>query len=219
MHKAIVNSLTDEEFSQIINSSSSFKEAAKKMGFAHEPGKGSKEKIRLRMKKLNLNFPKKEKIEKVTKVSLYSGGKEIGFVGEKAFEFLCAKNKIDFFREPSDSKPYDYIIKLKDGFKTLQVKTTEFSDNGVAIFKLDKSRTEKKDDKLVYTRKVYKEDDKIDYFFLYCIETDDAFLLDGNSGINKRKINIRLNNSKNCQAEKCNLSKDYLFTNKIKNLI
>ena len=51
-----------------------------------------------------------------------------GLVGEKYFEFLCAKNQIPCFRANSDVDGYDYLIKLKDSFKKVQVKTKEFLD-------------------------------------------------------------------------------------------
>lgn len=218
MNKAIVYALKDDEFMSIIQDSYNINEAGRKMGFAHEPGKTSKEKIRARMKELNISFKKKEKdvIQIEEKISQYNAY-EIGFIGEKAFEFLCAKNKLEFFRESTDNKPFDYLINLNNEYKKVQIKTAEFSQNGKIEFYLNKTRIKSDGDKLKYSHQKYSID-ILDYFFLYCIETNQGFLVNIKEVNNKSMLTIRLNESLNKQEKKCNFAEKYSFENVLKNI-
>ena len=211
MNKTIVNSINDDEFKKIVESSTSILEVSKKLGFKHSPGKGSKDRIKKRIDELNISLDTKTKKERVTKESNYVNTKEIGFVGEKALEFECAKNRITYFKTDTDNLPYDYLIQMKDGLKKVQVKTTEFKDTDSSIiFHVGHGN--------YYTnsKRGYNVDE-IDYVFLYCIETEQSFLVKYSK--EQKSFTIKLSKTKNNQKEKINFYEDLIFSKEILKLV
>jgi len=211
MNKTIVNSINDDEFKKIVESSSSILEVSKKLGFKHSPGKGSKDRIKKRINELNISLDTRTKKEREIKESNYANTKEIGFVGEKALEFECAKNKIIYFKTDTDNLPYDYLIQMKDGFKKVQVKTTEFKNDDSKI-----EFSTRHGNYYTNSHRVYKKDE-IDYFYLYCIETGQSFLLK-NDGKGSTLV-VRLLEPKNNQKDKIKMFYDYEFTKIIRELL
>lgn len=193
MHKPIVYSISDNDFKEIVASSISVDEVARKLGFAGKPGSASRSKIKSRMDNLHIKLgvsPSeddtsqnditsrkefmdnyKDNKKRVHQKSNFDKTSDLGVVGEKYFEYLCAKNRIPCMRPISDTSFYDYVIYINSTFLKIQVKTTEFVDNklGDITFRLTHGN-----DKTT-KREVYP-DDSFDYFFLFCNETSESFL-------------------------------------------
>lgn len=198
MHKPIVNAISDKEFIEIVQSSETMTELSLKLGFKQKAGGDSIKRIKDRMKKLNIQMKEKTKTKKEIqdeqslkmtkpekiifnktddgdiKISVnFTNSNEVGLVGEKHFEFMCARYGIKFFKEISASLPYDYIIILNGEFKKVQVKTSEHISEGKIIFQTTHGR-------YISDKKVLKNylKDDVDLFYLYSIELDTGFIIE-----------------------------------------
>lgn len=149
------------------------------------------------------------------KESKYKNSKEIGFIGEKAFEFLCSLNRIDFLKEPSENKPYDYVFIINNIFYKVQVKTSEFIDSTKNTIRFDVTKgnsfTLKESDR-------YYNSEDFDFVFLYCIENNRSFLVSMKDKKPIREITIRLNKPKSNQIKNINFADDLDFLKVIKEM-
>jgi hypothetical protein len=218
MNKNLVNSITDKEFIKIVNNSKSINEVAKKLGFQYTPGGGSKKRIKDRMNQLNLSFEEKEYKKDLNyekKNSNYNSTTDIGNIGEAKFILDCTRNNISLYKPVFDGDINDFIIKTKDGFKKIQVKTSEFIEpnNEVIRFTISKGVSYNKGRRI---KASYKKED-VDYFYLYCIENDESYLV--NNYFSKKEIKIRLNETNANNQYEINYRKDYLFDNVIKDIL
>lgn len=236
MHRPIVNAISDEDFKNIVESSQTMTELSLKLGFKHKAGGEAIKRIKTRMEKLNIKMKEKPKskkeillekmkqmqparLEKITfskdkdneiKIDVnFSNSNEVGLVGEKNFEFMCARYGINFFKELTSALPYDYLILLGDEFKKVQVKTSEkIKDNKLAFE--NKHGRYIADKKELYT---YSKED-VDLFYLYSIELDTAFVVEStekNPGI------IYINLDADSGRSNVRYANDYTFKNFLKN--
>lgn len=205
MNKDLVYSVSDSEFKKIVRESYYLNQVGKKLGFKHTPGGRSKKRISERMESLNLSLKKlPPKPEELKRDSNYGNTKDVGFVGEKYFEYECAKNNIIFLKTSSDNLPYDYLIWTNDGFKKVQVKTAEFLKSGGtrAVFNFRKGN--------YYTghaRNYSKED--TDLFYLFSIEGEMSFLIDFKKDL--YAITIRLDHENSRQNVNINRADELRF--------
>lgn len=64
----------------------------------------------------------------------------------------------------------------------------------------------------------YKEDE-VDYFFLYCIENNESYLIDYKQVNTKTEFTLRVEKTKNNQVKNINMAKDFIFEEKIKEIL
>jgi hypothetical protein len=215
MNRDLVNRLSDYDFKQIIESSFSINEVAKKIGFKHLPGSNSKNKIKERMFKLNLSLrEKQEKLIFEKEETNFENSRSVGNVGESNFILEASKLNLAISKPIFDDLPYDFIVQTKYGLKKVQVKTSEFldKDKSKVTFNLTKGVAYKKGVRL--KGNYLKED--LDYFYLYCIEINESYFIE-NKEISE--ITIRIKETANKQDKGVNHSKDLLFSKVIKDLI
>ena len=177
MNKPIVDSIEDQKFIEIVKSSFSINDVAKKIGFKHTPGGESKKKIKERMQKLGVTLCEKDKVITYHNIpSSYNSTSELGLIGEKYFEYLCAKHAIPCLKPILDIYGYEYMICVGEKYLKIQIKTSEYikTSNGVIEFSLTRGNP--------MTNKT-KYDNNVDYFFLYCVEKDMALLYKNNGSL------------------------------------
>lgn len=212
MNKDLVNALNDSDFSVIVLTSHSITEVARKLGFAHKPGSSSAQRIKERINKLDLKLSERKKYKNTIKEkneSFFESNIKIGNIGESKFLFESAVLSLRVSKPVFEGLPYDYLVEKKDGsFLKIQVKTTEYINGEFIDF-----YTRKKIGHLIVD--IYSEKD-VDYFYLYCIQTDQSFLIK-----NKKQgsIRIRLEETKNNQIQNVNFYNDFIFKKEIINII
>lgn len=216
MNKSIIDNLSDNEVKIIAEKCSTFKEFTKELGYKQKDvGKNTRNKIKNRLLLLNISFKKINKKETAKNISHYKNSKSLGFVGEKAFEFDCARKELNFYKETTENEPFDYILELSSGFKKIQVKTTEFIKNGTAIFYINCGNFYYSKNKKSKQSAYYSKD--IDFLYLYCVENNEGYFyeINKNEEFIPRAIYIRIDPPKNNQLLNCHPSKEFLFKNKI----
>jgi len=176
MNKDLVNGLSDLKFAELVNDSSSIAEIARKLGFAHNPGKNSKNKIKERIKNLGLEIDKKkmkkEFSDRIEESENFSNFKDIGNVGSAKFILDCIEFGLTISQPFGDNSPYDFILDINGQLKKIQVKTTSVFKNGVSIFKTVKSY--RINNKNIYKRYLKEE---VDYFYLYSIPLKESYFI------------------------------------------
>jgi hypothetical protein len=215
MNKDKVYLLNDYEFKEIIESSVSINQVAKKLGFANIPGKSSKLRIKNRILSLNLKLKEKEKAERYEKKpSKYSNTTELGNIGESKFIFDCALYGVNVLKPMFNNLPYDFVIETKNGFKKVQVKTSEYlQENKKSIrFHIAEGTSYLKGNR---KHKAY-DPDTLDYFYLFNVEINKGFLV---PYISQTDINIRLERTLNNQEKKINYYENYTFEKIIVDLL
>ena len=206
MNKSLVYAVNDFQFSEIVKESKSINEVATRLGFKHVPGKTSKESIKKRIFNLNLELKSKEIISevKIKNTSDYNHTTQIGNVGEAKFILDASKFNLRVSKPVFEGYPYDYILDTRDGFKKIQVKTSEFKDTeNTIVFDITKGVSYKQGRRISGK---YNKDD-VDYFYLYCIENDESYLIENP---NKLSITVRLNESSHNNGLGSNFSKNIL---------
>lgn len=171
-----IYTVSDSDFTKIVKTSKSINDVAKLLGFKFSPGKVSRRKIKDRIMSLGLELPKKKPdVVNTIKQSKYLDTNKIGRVGEKYFEFICAKHNISCLKEDTCCELYDYIIDINGKLYKIQVKTAEFKEDNkitTSFYISHGNFYNKKNSKKVYTTGDF------DFYFLYCIESGDGFLCD-----------------------------------------
>jgi len=210
MFKSLVNSLSDDEFKEIVSKSYTINDVAKALGFQNAPGAKSREKIKNRIKELNISLKDiNSKPIEYKRVSEYFTSKDVGLVGEKYFEFLCAKFNIVCFKPNGDNLAYDYLIESPSKkMLKIQIKTVEFLKNNRIYLRNKHGNYDRSSGS-----KEYNEND-YDYLCIYSIEKDIMLLLN----TKKSSITISTERSKNNQKDKVMYFEDYLFENIISSL-
>lgn len=90
--------------------------------------------------------------------------KRIGSIGEMAIKAEFMKYGVEILDVIGDNASYDFVICVNDRFYKIQVKTTEFDNDGEMCFYIDRSN------KWTKLPRAY-EKGELDYFALYCVET------------------------------------------------
>lgn len=111
-----------------------------------------------------------------------------------------------------DNEKADLIVDIDGNLKKIQVKTSIKAENGIMSFDLT-SCTEHRNGG---NRRKYGKDE-VDYFFLYNIERDKAFLIETPSEP-MVVLTIRYEKPKNNQRKDVRFENDYLFENVIKQI-
>jgi hypothetical protein len=215
MHKDLVNSVNDSEFSKIVRSSTSINEVATRLGFKHNPGKNSKDKIKKRILDLNLSLKEVETVEvvKFQNTSNYNTTTDVGNIGDSKFVFEAAQLGLKISKPVFEGYPYDYVLETKYGFKKIQVKTSEFLNTKDTIrFNITKGVAYKKGRRV---NGKYNQKD-VDYFYLYCIENNESYLIENP---NQTDFVVRLTDSTKNNQHGFNFSKNIMFKDVIKDLL
>jgi hypothetical protein len=214
MHKDLVNSINDLEFSKIVRSSTSINEVASKLGFKYSPGKNSKNKIKKRILDLNLSLKELEtiKVVKFENKTNYNTTTDVGNVGDSKFVFEAAQLGLKISKPVFEGYPYDYLLETKYGIKKIQIKTSEFKNTeNTVVFDITRGVSYKKGRRI---NGKYNQN-QVDYFYLYCIEIDESYFIENP---NQYGIVIRLNEISHNNATGSRFSKDIIFKNVIKDL-
>lgn len=220
MNKPIWTNMSDDEFMEIVNKSKSMDEIGRALGFKHRPGSSSRKKIKDRIASIS----NKEKVNCIDykdynnlrkhqpRESNFKKTTDLGTVGEKYLEFICAKMQIPIMRPISDTVNFDHVILINNRFLRIQVKTTEFLENklGDITFMLRHGN-----DRTTKCEKYSIGD--FDYFFLFCNETNESFLIP----FDKERQSIVLRERKNAiyTYNTSNYKDEYTFEKVISTLL
>lgn len=128
--------------------------------------------------------------------------KQLGLLGELKAQYDFIKNGYEVSLPLGDYCAYDLIV-LKDNkvFK-IQVKSCEKIIDGKINFNLTSAN--------YYCNKQYTLED-CDYFYLFCYENEQSYLLKNINIENNRGITLRIEPTKNNQIKGIKFAKDYLF--------
>lgn len=108
--------------------------------------------------------------------------------------------------------PVDLLVFINNNFYKIQVKTTQKIRNGCMEFELCRTNGFTLE-KYPYT----KED--TDYFFLYCIENGESYLISINDVNNIKTLTLRLDKPKNNQTRRIKFASEYELHKQINILI
>lgn len=142
----------------------------------------------------------------------YDNSRAVGNVGEAVAIAEFTKKNIPVFLPFGQNTPVDLLIFINDQFKKIQVKTTKSIKNGTMEFEMCRTNgfTLKK---TPYTSK------DTDYFYLYCIENKESYLISQNEIGEIRTVTIRIDKPKNNQKKGVRYSSDYNFEKQINELV
>lgn len=150
-------------------------------------------------------------VKKVIKME-YKNTRSIGNIGESVALSEFVKHDIPTFMPFGQNTPVDLIVYINNKFHKIQVKTSKKIVNGKISF--DVCRT----NGFTLERIPYKEDE-VDYFFLYCIENNESYLIDYKQVNTKTEFTLRVEKTKNNQVKNINMAKDFIFEEKIKEIL
>lgn len=129
--------------------------------------------------------------------------KILGTIGEAAILTEFLKHNVDVLIPYGDNLPYDMAIVINNNFYKIQVKTTEQVVDGCMVFNICKTNPYTKTN-IKYTK------EEIDYFALYCVETNWCGLISIEECLSK-ELRIRTHLPKNKQIDRSKLADDYAF--------
>lgn len=133
--------------------------------------------------------------------------KTLGTIGESVILAEFLKHGINVLIPYGDNLPYDLVICINNIFYKIQVKTTEQVVDDCMVFNICKSNP--------YTKKNVKyTKEEVDYFALYCVETNWCGLISINEcGV--KELRIKTQPPKNNQLDKSKLADDYILNKQI----
>lgn len=135
--------------------------------------------------------------------------KQLGLLGELKAQYDFIKAGYSVSCPLGDYCSYDLIAEKNNKILKIQVKTTEKIKEGKMIFSL-KSKN-------YYVDKYYTEKDA-DYFYLYCLENEQGYLLPVKNVPQGGSWYLRTEPPKNHQTANINFDYNYLFDKKIKEI-
>lgn len=134
--------------------------------------------------------------------------KYYGNMGEADAISRFCKAGIPIYLPFGDNEPADMIVKINEKFIQIQCKTTYMDDETGATFYLQSCSTN-----YLHT---YSQSE-VDYFYLYAVNADRAFLLKNTGDL--KTIKIRFIQPKNRQVAGINMFNDYEFDTVISKLL
>ena len=133
---------------------------------------------------------------------------QLGNIGEAKVLCKFAELQVPVYLPYGDGNDIDLIAIFNGKINTIQVKTTEkLHENSYMIWKLTKQ------DGYHGSRKCY--DANIDYFALYCLETDVLCLVPYLETEGKKTIQIRLDSYSGRRLSTMHFVQDFSFENQI----
>ena len=132
--------------------------------------------------------------------------KQLGLLGELKAQYDFVKAGYAVSCPLGDYCSYDLLVEKNNKVLRIQVKTTEKIKEGKMIFNLKSNN--------YYVNKYYTEKD-VDYFYLYCLENEQSYLLPINEAPQGGSWHLRTEPTKNHQTVGINFDYDYLFDKKI----
>lgn len=126
---------------------------------------------------------------------------QLGQLGELRAQYDFIKAGWEVSIPIGCSRSYDIVVNKDKTFLKIQVKTAEYIKDGIMIFYVEKKNK--------IRRKSYSEDD-CDYFYLYCLEIEQGYLIPI-SEVNMSKFILRQNIPKNNQVKGIHFAKDFEF--------
>ena len=144
MHKNLINSISDEEFSAIVTGSSSINEVARKLGFKDSPGLNSRMKINSRIENLKLRLGSpvektKDIPERFVLSESVGASKLKGDISELSVQLELLENGVKISKPIGDNCPYDLIMDYNSRLYKIQVKTASLRSSGSVVASLKSS--------------------------------------------------------------------------------
>lgn len=134
--------------------------------------------------------------------------KRIGDIGESAITAEFLKYDVDILFPFGDNAPYDMVIRANNTFYKIQIKTAEFEFDNKMMFCINKTNPFK-------MTSVAYENNEVDYFALYCVETGWCGLISLEDTNHQKDISFH-NAPANNQIKGIRFSKDFEFSKKMK---
>lgn len=129
---------------------------------------------------------------------------QLGNIGEARILAEFTKRCVPCYLPYGDGNEIDLIAIFNDKINTIQIKTTEYvHDNSYMIWKLTKQNG------FHGSRQCYK--DNVDYFALYCLESDVCCLVPYEDVAGNETIQIRLDSYSGRRLKTMRFVSDYSF--------
>lgn len=132
--------------------------------------------------------------------------KRIGNIGEARVLMEFVKWGIPIYIQFGDTERADYIADFNNKLNRIQVKTAEKLSKDKTSFTVHLYSLTTKNGKQVQTP--YSKDE-VDYFAIYCIESDTLILYPNNESV--EALCVRLCSTKNNQTKGVHYASDYTF--------
>lgn len=134
--------------------------------------------------------------------------RKIGDIAEAKFIVFCLENNIEICKPINSGQHYDFIIKLNNTYKKVQIKNHKLTNGVIKDISRHKLQKNRKGPLIDYTK-----NDLIDLYIVYCPDTDSFYNIPLETLKNvKYTFSLRVNVPKNKQNKGVNLAKDYIFS-------
>lgn len=143
---------------------------------------------------------------------IYNNTRTIGNIGEAIALAEMTKRNIPVFTPFGQNTPVDLVIFIKGKFLKIQVKTTQKIKNGRMVFEISRTNG------FTLERKPYSKEDT-DYFFLYCIENENAYLVGIDEVLGQGMIVLRIESPKNNQMKGIKMAENYTWEKQVEKML
>lgn len=134
--------------------------------------------------------------------------RKIGDIAEAKFVVFCLENNIEICKPINSGQHYDFIIKLDNTFKRVQIKNHKLSNGAIKDITRHKLQKNRKGPLIDYTK-----NELIDLYIVYCPDTDTFYNIPLDALRNvKYTLSLRVNVPKNNQCKGISLAKNYIFS-------
>lgn len=128
---------------------------------------------------------------------------QLGNIGEAKILWEFAKRQIPVFLPYGDGNRIDLIADFGGRLNKIQIKTTEkLHDNSYMIWKITRQEG-------YHGNRIKYSQEDLDYFCLYCLETDIICLVPFNEIQNQNTIQIRLDSYDGTRLKTMRFASDY----------
>jgi len=127
-----------------------------------------------------------------------------GDIAESKFVTYCLQNNIEICKPICNGLQYDFVVKIRDKFKKVQIKSRSLCDGKISDITKYKMQNNRKKPLIDYTK-----DGIIDLYIVYCPETDLFYNIPLDELKDQRTLTLRVNNTKNNQTSGVRYAKNY----------
>ena len=132
--------------------------------------------------------------------------RKIGDIAEYKFITFCLENNIEVSKPINSGLQYDLLVKIKNEFKKVQIKSRCLTDCKITDITRWKLQTNRKKPLIDYT-----EGNIIDILIVYCPDTGKFYNIPLEELKKLRSMTLRVNNPKNNQTAFVRSAEDYEF--------
>ena len=133
--------------------------------------------------------------------------RKIGDIAEYKFITLCLENNIEVCRPINSGLQYDLLIKIKNEFKRVQVKSRCLDNGTIKDITRCKMQVNRKKPLIDYT-----QGNIIDLLIVYCPGTNKFYNIPLEELKKLKSMTLRVSDSKNNQSSGVRLAKNYEFS-------